>query len=193
MKKIILIILVVALFLTSVNIILASSGNKTITITYRNISIYINGVKKVPSNEPFIYNSSTYVPLRFVSEALDKEVKWDGTNNRIDINDKSASTGEWKKVIEFTGGDSLKTKPFTIHSKTWKVTYAAQAINSEVSNLFMFEPYRVGEDFGSGSVIGSFENGKVNLNEAFVYEGKGDFYLDISVLNCTYDIIVYEQ
>jgi len=125
MKKIALIILAVALFLTSVSIILASSGNKTITITYRNISIYINGAKKLPSNEPFIYNSSTYVPLRFVSEALDKEVKWDGIANRIDINDKSVSTREWKKVIEFTGGDSLKTKPFTIHSKTWKVTEAS--------------------------------------------------------------------
>lgn len=193
MKKIALIVLVAVLFLASVSIVYATLGNKTITITYRNISIYINGVKKVPSNEPFIYNSSTYVPLRFVSEALDKEVKWDGTNNRIDINDKSTSSGEWKKVIEFTGGDSIETKPFTIHSKMWKITYAAQAKDVGSSSLFIFDAYRVGEyPSSSGSAIGSFENGKLN-NETYVYKGNGDFYLSISAVNCTYDIIVYEQ
>ena len=192
MKKIALIIFAVALFLTSVSIILASSGNKTITITYRNISIYINGVKKVPSNEPFIYNSSTYVPLRFVSEALDKEVKWDGTANRIDINDKSASSGEWKKVTEFTGSDSVKTKPFFIHSNTWKITFKAEMIQKEGSGYFAFDVYRVGEDLYSESVSGTFIDGKVN-NETYIYEGKDNFYLDIDAANCTYDIIVYEQ
>ena len=102
MKKVAIFVVVVALFLTSIGIAYATLGNKTITITYRNISIYINGVKKVPSNEPFIYNSSTYVPLRFVSEALDKEVKWDGTTNRIDINDKSQNNSQDDPIVYIT-------------------------------------------------------------------------------------------
>jgi hypothetical protein len=191
MKKIALIILVAVLFLTSVGIVYATLGNKTITITYRNISIYINGVKKVPSNEPFIYNSSTYVPLRFVSEALDKEVKWDGTNNRIDINDKSSSTGEWKKVIEFTGGDSVKTQPFTIHSKMWKVVFTGQQIG-DYGAVFDFYVYKVGEDNFIDSATGTFKDKKLS-NETYIYTGNSNFYLDISALYCTYDIIVYEQ
>ena len=193
MKKIILIILVVALFLTSVNIILASSGNKTITITYRNISIYINGVKKVPSNEPFIYNSSTYVPLRFVSEALDKEVKWDGTTNRIDINDKSASTGEWKKVIEFSGSSSGNTKPFTIHSKTWKIVYSGRETIEGYGDLGFFvcltsDPDSY-EEYVSG---GAFKNGNLS-GEAYIYKGNNAFFLKISSANCEYTVTVYEQ
>jgi len=191
MKKIVLIILAVALFLTSVGIILASSGNKTITITYRNISIYINGTKKVPDDEPFIYNSSTYVPLRFVSEALDKEVKWDGTTNRIDINDKSASTGEWKKVIEFTGGDSVKTQPFTIHSKIWKIIFTGQQIG-DYGAAFDFYVYKVGEDNFIDSATGTFKDKKLN-NETYIYIGNSNFYLEISALFCTYDITIYEQ
>jgi hypothetical protein len=191
MKKVAILVLVILLILASIGIAYATLGNKTITITYRNISIYINGVKKVPSNEPFIYNSSTYVPLRFVSEALDKEVKWDGTNNRIDINDKSASSGEWKKVIEFTGGDSIKTKPFTIHSKTWKVVFTGQQIG-DYGAAFDFAVYKVGDEFSTDSATGTFKDGKLN-NETYIYTGNSDFYLDISALFCTYDIVVYEQ
>ena len=102
MKKVVLVILVAVLLLASVSIVYATLGNKTITITYRNISIYINGVKRVPSNEPFIYNGSTYVPLRFISEALNKEVKWDGTTNRIDINDKSQNNSQDDPIVYIT-------------------------------------------------------------------------------------------
>ena len=191
MKKVAIFVVVVALFLTSIGIAYATLGNKTITITYRNISIYINGVKKLPSNEPFIYNSSTYVPLRFVSEALDKEVKWDGTTNRIDINDKSASTGEWKKVIEFTGGDSVKTQPFTIHSKIWKIIFTGQQIG-DYGAAFDFYVYKVGEDNFIDSATGTFKDKKLN-NETYIYIGNSNFYLEISALFCTYDITIYEQ
>ncbi len=33
----------------------------------------------------------TYVPLRFVAESLGKDVIWDGSLNRVDINDKQAA------------------------------------------------------------------------------------------------------
>ena len=193
MKKIVLIILAVALFLTSVGIILASSGNKTITITYRNISIYIDGTKKVPDDEPFIYNGRTYVPLRFVSEALDKEVKWDGATNRIDINDKSTSTEEWKKVIEFTGGDSVKTQPFTIHSKTWKIAYSVKE-NYAGLGVFGFFVYSTSDPEGTsvGSAIATFKNG-IASNETYIYEGGKSYFLDISAANCEYTITIYEQ
>lgn len=192
MRKIIITTLITVLcVLTFIDVAYGFLGNKTITVTYRNISIYINGKKATPSSEPFIYNGSTYVPLRFVSEALNKDVKWDGINNRIDINDKVSATGEWVKVAEFTGGDTVKAKPFSIHSKTWKITFTAQETITN-SGLFAFEAYKVGEDIFTDSVMGSFKDGKIN-NETYVYEGNGDFYLDITAANCTYDIIVFEQ
>ena len=192
MRKIIIISLVLVLcVLTFVNIVYGVLGSKTITVAYRNISIYVNGQKVTPEVEPFIYNGRTVVPLRFISEALNKEVKWDDKTSRIDINDKGSTTGEWVTVTEFTGGDTVKTKSFSIHSKTWKITFTAQETYAN-SGLFAFETYRVGEDLFTGSVMGSFKDGKLN-NETYVYEGNGDFYLDITAANCTYDIIVFEQ
>jgi hypothetical protein len=192
MRKIIIISLVVVLCISIfVNVVYATLGNKTITVTYRNISIYVNGQKKTPEEEPFIYNGRTYVPLRFISEALDKEVTWNETNSRIDINDKVAATGSWVKVAEFTGGDSVKTKQFTIHSKTWKVVFTGQETIADLG-YFHFFAYKVGEDFSTDSATGTFKDGKLN-NETYVYKGNDDFYLDITAANCTYDIVVFEQ
>jgi hypothetical protein len=192
MRKIIIISLVAILCaLIFVSIVYGVLGSKTITVTYRNISIYVNGQKKIPDEEPFICNGRTYVPLRFISEALDKEVKWDDKTSRIDINDKSQSSGEWKKVIEFKSGDSVKTQPFAIHSKTWKITFTAQETYAN-SGLFDFFAYKVGEDIYIDSAMGSFKDGKLN-NETYIYEGNGNFYLDITAANCEYTITVYEQ
>jgi len=193
MRKIIIISLVAVLCaLIFVNVVYGVLGNKTITVTYRNISIYVNGQKKIPEEESFIYNGRTYVPLRFISEALDKEVKWDGTNNRIDINDKSQSSEEWKKVIEFTGGDSIKTKSFMIHSKTWKVIFSAKetSIGNGVFGFFIYSTDN--PTLSTESAIGSFKNGTL-ANETYIYEGGKNYFLDITAANCEYTIMIYEQ
>jgi len=90
MNTITVLLAVLCIFVVSANVVFAAFGKKTITVTYRNISIYVNGQKKTPQEEPFIYDGRTYVPLRFISEALNKEVEWNGVNNRIDINDTNS-------------------------------------------------------------------------------------------------------
>jgi len=45
----------------------------------------VNGAVKVLDVAPFIYNGRTYVPLRFISEALGKEVRWDDQNRVVYI------------------------------------------------------------------------------------------------------------
>ncbi|MEW6573253.1 MAG: copper amine oxidase N-terminal domain-containing protein [Bacillota bacterium] len=48
--------------------------------------IIIDNVDKTPRDKkPFVYNGTTYVPLRYVAEAFGKEVKWDGTTGTIYI------------------------------------------------------------------------------------------------------------
>lgn len=52
------------------------------------VDVYVNGVKVVfPDQKPFIDATVniTYVPLRFVSEALGAEVEWDGSKRRVVI------------------------------------------------------------------------------------------------------------
>ncbi len=68
-------------------------GNRTITVSYGGISIYLNGEKQVAKDvngkvvEPLIYEGTTYVPVRAVSEWLGKTVTWQGDTNSVFIND----------------------------------------------------------------------------------------------------------
>jgi hypothetical protein len=140
MRKIIIVSLVAVLCISIfVNVVYGVLGNKTITVTYRNISIYINGKKTTPSSEPFIYNGSTYVPLRFVSETLDKEVKWDGTNNRIDINDKTQSSDNTQNPPE-NNNELPSSKSFTDeYGDMYIITIEKFEKNLQVANE-LFKP-----------------------------------------------------
>lgn len=68
----------------------AASTKKTITVTI-GVPIYVDGVEMKPTDangnpvETFLYNGTTYVPLRAVSQYLGKAVKWDGTSRRVYI------------------------------------------------------------------------------------------------------------
>lgn len=68
----------------------AALTSKTITVLTGS-DIYVDGIKLEPTDangnpvETFVYNGTTYVPLRAVSESLGKSVKWDGANKRAYI------------------------------------------------------------------------------------------------------------
>lgn len=69
----------------------AAPVGKTITAFYNGIKIYVDGNKITPKDgngkivEPFIYDGTTYLPVRAVSEALGKQVSWDGKSNTVYI------------------------------------------------------------------------------------------------------------
>jgi hypothetical protein len=64
-------------------------GEKNININYRNISVLLNGEKIDLKSadgkeiEPFIYEGTTYLPLRAVAEATMVDVNWDAKTNSI--------------------------------------------------------------------------------------------------------------
>lgn len=64
--------------------------NAEIIIEKLPLKYIFNGVEKTPveGEEGFIYNDRTYVPIRFVSESLGKEVLWNEKNYSISIFDK---------------------------------------------------------------------------------------------------------
>lgn len=77
---------------------------KSIHVTYRNISILVNG-KIVPSEqEPFIYQGRTFVPLRTIGEAVNKTVEWDNAKNQIKISDPVSSVtrlGSYYELLNY--------------------------------------------------------------------------------------------
>lgn len=66
---------------------LAAAG-KNITV-YPGVNIYIDDQKLDPKDvngnpvEVFVYNGTTYLPVRAVSEALGKPVQWEGSTNSV--------------------------------------------------------------------------------------------------------------
>lgn len=68
----------------------AALSKKTIEV-YTGASIYIDGVELHPTDvngnpvETFVYNGTTYVPLRAVSQSLGKAVNYDGATQSVYI------------------------------------------------------------------------------------------------------------
>lgn len=59
-----------------------------IYVSFLPLKYYFNGEQKFPSGDQvgFVYNGSTYVPLRFIAESLGQSVNWDGNTSSIFIN-----------------------------------------------------------------------------------------------------------
>ena len=69
----------------------AANGTKNISATIRNIKIVVDGKELSTSAEPFIYNGTTYLPIRAVGEAVGKEVTWNGGTNTVYLGEVPAS------------------------------------------------------------------------------------------------------
>lgn len=84
--------IIIGIVITSLltgGLVFAKQGAETIQAMYSDIKIYIDGVKADPQDatgaavEPFIYNGTTYLPVRGVANALGKSVYWDGDTQSI--------------------------------------------------------------------------------------------------------------
>ncbi|TVY11709.1 peptidylprolyl isomerase [Paenibacillus cremeus] len=65
---------------------IAYASGTQIEVYFKNLKYMFDGIEKKPTEDQgsgFIYNGTTYVPLRFVSEALGKEVGFDADTDTI--------------------------------------------------------------------------------------------------------------
>ncbi|MGN8770078.1 stalk domain-containing protein [Paenibacillus barengoltzii] len=72
----------------------AGSSGKLIEVFYNVKGITVNKTaqKLSEDNKPFLYNGTTYVPLRFVAEALKLPVKWDASTQTVYIGETEGKT-----------------------------------------------------------------------------------------------------
>ncbi|HHW03243.1 MAG TPA: copper amine oxidase N-terminal domain-containing protein [Thermoanaerobacterales bacterium] len=63
----------------------ASSGMKNIKAYFNNIKVIVNGKQQASTPEPFIYDNTTYVPIRLVSTGLGANVYWDSNQKAVVI------------------------------------------------------------------------------------------------------------
>ena len=91
MKKYFIIgaVIIVILF---TSVAMAASLERTIEVVFNSVNLKVNG--KIVEADNILYNGTTYVPLRAVTEMLDKEVSWDQATRTASINDKAVEAGK---------------------------------------------------------------------------------------------------
>lgn len=69
------------------------AANNTIKVQSMNVNLIFDGVSIQPpaGQYVFMYNNTTYVPLRFMSYALQKSVAWDAKNVKVTVAEPSSS------------------------------------------------------------------------------------------------------
>ena len=72
----------------------AKIASLNIPISYNNIKLIVDRKLIATSEEPFLYNGTTYLPVRTVGEALGKEVTWDGDTKTVYIGSKTETVEE---------------------------------------------------------------------------------------------------
>jgi len=81
--------------------VFATTGTKTIEVLYNNIKVYKDNVlcELKDANgtvvEPFIYNGTTYMPVRGTANLADMQVTWDGNTKSVYLWDKQVPTGTY--------------------------------------------------------------------------------------------------
>jgi len=80
---------VITTALLTTSIAFASDGaiQKKIEVVMNKVKLQVNSQQISTPN--FLYDGKTYVPLRDVASALNKEINWDGVNYTVTITDKS--------------------------------------------------------------------------------------------------------
>ncbi len=68
-----------------------AAGGNMIEVFYNIKDIKINKVSEMPSEKPFTYKGTTYVPLRYVSEKLGVDVRWEGPKQTVHIGEMENS------------------------------------------------------------------------------------------------------
>jgi len=120
----------------------AKSVKKNIEVTYNNIQIVIDGVKITPKDangnivEPFIYNGTTYLPVRAVGEAIGKKVEWDAATQTVYLGEKTTAT---EKVYSSEGSNA----PPPHGTSVWRANGSSEFYHSTNTCSGMLSPHNL--------------------------------------------------
>lgn len=65
---------------------------------YQGIKIFYNGTQLSGTDQPYLINNRTYVPLRLLMDNFGKNIGWDGANNQVIISDNGSSVNDLQQL-----------------------------------------------------------------------------------------------
>lgn len=96
-RKVLIILIVLAFTLGSFTGVFSQGLAESIRVFRNYVTIFVNDEKVQVDN--FLYNGTTYVPLRSISEILEKEVGWTQYTKEVTINDPYYDLDNLSKLL----------------------------------------------------------------------------------------------
>lgn len=117
--------------------------NRSIQVFFNNIKISINGTNIETDTEPFIYNGRTYVPVRFIAENLNMDVKYNEMTDTVEITNKN----EIKNV------DNIGVTAFLLdeYKALGDLNNKLSKFNSQIITIY-FEHYLYKDEFSFDTI-----------------------------------------
>lgn len=120
---------------------MAKSGTDYIDIVWRNIKICVDGVQMTPKDsagkelEPFIYNGTTYLPVRAVAEAVGKDVTWDSSTSTVYIGKSGVTKYLGQQITAYQKGLNVSEGTVTMGgtkytNSVWRNTSNSRAYSA---------------------------------------------------------------
>ena len=78
--------------------------------TINQTTMTVNGIEKEIDVAPMVVCERTLVPVRFIAEAFDCKVEWDGDNKTVDIITKEIDYSELEKDINTENSNEIKNE-----------------------------------------------------------------------------------
>jgi outer membrane murein-binding lipoprotein Lpp len=85
---------------------------------YPGVTIVYNGTTLTGASQPYIINSTTYVPLRMLMNNFGKNVVWDGTKQQVVISNSAAETAKDTQITNLQNKiNTLESTITTLNAK----------------------------------------------------------------------------
>lgn len=101
-----------------------------ISVIYDDIKIVIDGKEYTPKDangnvvEPFIYNGSTYLPVRGIANAFDVDVNWDEATDTVELGYSKADYLSQLSYVDYTTNqDTAKFSVYDTYGLEFKLNW----------------------------------------------------------------------
>lgn len=182
-------------------------GIRTIQAVYKNIKVCVDGVEMTLRDtagqevEPFIYNGTTYLPVRAVGEAIGKEVSYDGSTSTVYIGKsgqvnylgqqvKAYQTDKaWEDTVTMGGQNYLNGLVFDTWVGGGNAYYNLNGLYTSVSGVYGMSDKGTRDDakailsfYGDGRLIETFtvKGGELPKNFAVNVSGVAQLKIEVT-------------
>ena len=153
---------------------LDEAANSKISVERNTMNIFVNGNKVEADN--FLYNDTTYVPLRIVSEMFEKTVGWEQLTNTASIGKKASSVFDGN-VLGTVNGRNYTDTVFEGYKNLYNASGSVPQdsdLNEIVLNQIKYDCAIMDTALKNGITAGvSFENDYMQNLEAYKAQNGG--------------------